>query len=84
MKMHQRHVLFRMCFADRKQTVYLFELPEEVSLECRLLGLLRPAQPRELVAAVRFDGRLGENSFVDAAENDVERPGQDTGIGVGA
>ena len=63
---------------------HLFELSEEVSLERRFLGLLLPGEPRELSAAVRLDAHAGENAFVNAAENDIERPWQDTGISVWA
>lgn len=64
------------------QTSYLFKLSEEVSLEHCFLSLLLPGEPYELSAAVRFDAHPAENLFINTAENDIERPGQDTSIGI--
>lgn len=63
-----------------KHTSYLFQLPEEVSLEQHLLCLLLPGEPGELLAPVRFDAHPSENLFINTAENNIKRPRQDTSI----
>lgn len=59
---------------------YLLELSEEGPLEKRLLRLLLHRQLHKLPAALRFDTHAGETAFPDAAEDDVQRAGQQAGV----
>lgn len=59
---------------------YLLELSEEGPLEKRLLRLLLHRQLHKLPAALRFDAHAGESAFADAAEDDVQRAGQQAGV----
>jgi len=61
---------------------YPFKLTEEVSLESHFHGLLLPGELCELAAALRFDAHPSENMFLNTAENDIERPRQDTSISI--
>lgn len=61
---------------------YLSELSEKVPLEQCLFSLLLHGEPYELLGALRFDAHTCITSLTNKAENDMERPGQDTRISV--
>lgn len=62
---------------------HLSELFEQAVLEQRLVGLLLAAQSQELPAAVRLDAQALEHVVTDAAEDEAQRPGQDSSFRVG-
>lgn len=61
---------------------HLFQLSEEVLLECSLLSLLIPGEFCELSAAVRFHTRPRENALMDGAEDQIQGPWQYTSISI--
>lgn len=63
------------CSSQPKPTDYLFQLSEEVPLECRVLHLLLPGESCELSAALRFDVHATENTFTNATKDYIQRPG---------